>query len=57
MVEPNYMSLCSVPENKHIKSAVSTCTNWNGKPPSVHDTPVNARFETDPCWGTPVREP
>ena len=37
-----------MPENKHIKSAFNTYTEWNGKPPRVHDTPVNAQFETEP---------
>ena len=41
--EPNYMSWCIVPESKHIKSAFSTCTEWNGKPPSVYDTPPTAQ--------------
>ena len=48
VVEANYTSLCIVPENKHIKSAFHTYTEWNGKPPRVHDTPVNAQFETEP---------
>ena len=48
VVEANYTSLCIVPENKHIKSAFNTYSEWNGKPPRVHDTPVNAQFETEP---------
>ena len=48
VVEANYASLCIVPENKHIKSAFNTYTEWNGKPPRMHDTPVNAQFETEP---------
>ena len=48
VVEPNYVSLCIVPETKHVKSAFNTYTEWNRKPPRVHDTPVNAQFETEP---------